>query len=53
MEPFSNQDEFEIDDLTIEVPDDHDPLMRQNLAQEVIGQLPELLRRHAGQFDEE
>ncbi|HEX2330563.1 MAG TPA: hypothetical protein VHN74_17705 [Candidatus Angelobacter sp.] len=53
MEPFSDQDEFEIDNLTIEVPDDHEPVMRQSLAQEVIGQLPELLRRHAAQFDEE
>ena len=52
MGPLGADDEIEIDNLTIELPADHDPAMRQTMAQEVIGQLPELLKEHTTQLDE-
>ena len=53
MEPHGIGDEFEIDNLTIELPEGDDPARRQMMVQEVIQQLPGLLRRHTGNVDDQ
>lgn len=47
------EDEFEIENLTIELPAGDDPARRQMMAQDVIQQLPGLLREHTENFDDQ
>jgi hypothetical protein len=53
MQGHGAEDEFEIENLTIELPADDDPARRQTMAQDVIQQLPGLLRENTEKFDEQ
>jgi hypothetical protein len=43
MNDSANEDEIEIDELTIELPEGDDPLVGQAMAQQVIRKLAQLL----------
>jgi hypothetical protein len=52
MKPHGSADEIEIENLTIELPEDYALADRQRITQEVIGRMPELLEEHGALGEE-
>jgi hypothetical protein len=51
MNDGANEDEIEIDELTVELPEGDDPLAGQAMAQQVIRRLAELLGEWVGEVN--
>lgn len=49
MEPPENNDQIEIEDLTLELPDEYEATERLRIAREIIAELPELLNTQPGE----
>jgi len=45
--------EIEVEELTIELPGDYDTTSREKAAEDLIGELPELLRAHLAQLGQD
>jgi hypothetical protein len=49
----ADEDEIEVEDLTIELPSDYDTIGREKAAEDLIRELPELLRAHLAQLGQD